>query len=144
MTWTIGKAMEKRIDGCYTRMLRKAMNISWKQKLTNKELYKDLPKLTDKIRNRRMRLAGHCVRHEEEIASKLVLWEPTRGRRSRGRRVQNYVDLLMRDTTFDNAEEVRTAMMDRDTWRKLSEMGRAVARPSKKVSICVHVCRSTV
>ena len=27
-TWTIGKAMEKRIDGCYTRMLRKAMNIS--------------------------------------------------------------------------------------------------------------------
>ena len=128
-TWTINKAMEKRIDGCYTRMLRKALNISWTQKLTNKELYKDLPKVSMKIRKRRMRLAGHCMRHEEEIASKLVLWEPKRGKRSRGRRVHNYIDLLMRDTTFDNAEEIRTAALDRDIWRELIAVGRAGARP---------------
>ena len=44
--------------------------------MTNKELYGDLPKLSCKIRERRLRLAGHCVRHREDIALKLVLWQP--------------------------------------------------------------------
>ena len=30
-TWTIDKTLEKRIDGCYTRMLRMVLNISWKK-----------------------------------------------------------------------------------------------------------------
>ena len=34
-TWTITKQMEKKIDGCYTRLLRMALNISWQQHLTN-------------------------------------------------------------------------------------------------------------
>ena len=30
-TWTLTKAQEMRLDGCYTRMLRAALNISWKE-----------------------------------------------------------------------------------------------------------------
>ena len=74
--WTLTSALTKSLDGAYTSMLRMAPNISWKQRVTNEELYSDLPKLSCKIRERRLRLAVYCVRHREEIASKLVLWQP--------------------------------------------------------------------
>ena len=37
--WTITTAKETALDGTYTRMLRKAMNIHWSSKTTNKVLY---------------------------------------------------------------------------------------------------------
>ena len=128
-TWTINKSMEKRLDGCYTRMLRMAYNVSWKDHMTNEELYDGLPKITTKIRTRRMKLAGHCVRHPEEEASKLVLWEPDRGVRNVGRRAVTYIDNLKADTGLETTEEIRTAMMDRSGWRSRSEGVRAGARP---------------
>ena len=51
--WTITPKLAKEIDGCYTRMLRAVLNVHWKQHITNKELYGELPKLSDKIRQRR-------------------------------------------------------------------------------------------
>ena len=109
-------------------MLRMAMNISWKQKLTNKQLYQELPKITDVIAERRLRLAGHCIRHSEEIANILVLWEPTKGNRSRGRQAVNYIDVLKKDTQLEEAEEIRTAMMNRIVWKKWTKSGRAGAK----------------
>ena len=128
-TWTIDKTLEKRIDGCFTRLLRMVLNISWKEKRTNEELYLDLPKLSEIVRERRLRLAGHCVRHEEEIAHHLVLWEPKRGQRNRGRRTVNYLDNLKEDTNLEDAGEIRRWMNNRDEWRKLARSGRAGARP---------------
>ena len=37
-SWTLTKKLNKSLDGCYTRMLRKVLNISWKRHMTNKEL----------------------------------------------------------------------------------------------------------
>ena len=48
------------------RLLRFSLNVTWKDKWTNDKLYHGLPKspkVTDKIKARRLRLAGHCVRH---------------------------------------------------------------------------------
>ena len=73
--WTINKTTEKLIDGAYTRLLRSALNISWTDHVNNEVLYGSLPKVTSKIRERRMRLAGHCCRHNEEEASKVLLWQ---------------------------------------------------------------------
>ena len=84
-TWTIDKSLQKRLDGCYTRMLRMALDISWTQKLTNLQLYGELPPVSSKVAHRRMLIAGHCVRHPEEEASKLVLWQPKRGKRNKER-----------------------------------------------------------
>ena len=62
------------LDGVYTRMLRVALNMSWKDHITNVNLYGKLPRLSDKIRQRRMRLAGHCVyRHPELSACEPIL-----------------------------------------------------------------------
>ena len=71
-TWTLTSALKKRLDGCYTRMLRMALNISWRSHTTNWLLYGDLPPVSLKVQQGRMRLAGHCMRHREEEASKLV------------------------------------------------------------------------
>ena len=61
-TWTLTKTMEKQLNGCYTRMLRLALSISWKDHVTNDELYGSLCQVTSKIQKRRLRLAGHCIR----------------------------------------------------------------------------------
>ena len=47
-------------------------------------------------RERRMRLAGHCVRHPELAVSPLVLWEPINGNRSKGRREQGQEETNIR------------------------------------------------
>ena len=93
-TWPINKNMQKRINGCYTRMLRIATNTSWKKKTTNEVLYQDLKPLSQTIRERRMRLAGYCIRHTTEMAHNFVLWEPTCGKRNRGKKPVTYIDCL--------------------------------------------------
>ena len=40
-TWTVTKTLKKRLNGCYTRMLRTVLNVSWKQKVRNEILYDD-------------------------------------------------------------------------------------------------------
>jgi len=60
-TWSLSKKQEQELDGCYTRMLRKALNISWRAHFTNELLYGDLPNISTMIRTRRLKLAGHCA-----------------------------------------------------------------------------------
>ena len=60
--WTVTPKLSKDLDGCYTRLLRTVFNVNWKQHITNKELYGSLPKVSEKIRDRRLRFAGHCCR----------------------------------------------------------------------------------
>ena len=49
-TWTINVSLRKKIDGNYTRLLRMASNISWKDKLTNDKLYRGMPKISEIIK----------------------------------------------------------------------------------------------
>ena len=62
-------------------MLRTVLNDSWRDHITNEDLYGHFPKVSGKIRERRMRVAEHCVRHKggggggEEVL-KVMLWQP--------------------------------------------------------------------
>ena len=56
---------------------------------------------------------GECIRHSDEVANKLVLWEPTEGKRKRGRRRLTFVDNLLEDTEMENVQEMKTIMLDR-------------------------------
>ena len=62
-SWTLSKKQEKSLNGTYTRMLRKALNIHWTSLTNNKDLYGNLPVVSDKIFSRRMQRAVHCHRH---------------------------------------------------------------------------------
>ena len=124
------KALTKEINGTYTRMLRMALDVSWKERKTNLELYRNLPLVSEKIRERRMRLAGHCMRHGDEIAEKLVLWSSNDGKRSRGRPAITYIDNLLDDTGLDNIEELQMVMQDRQSWSQhVTNAGHPEGRP---------------
>jgi len=122
-SWAINKTTTKVIDGAYTRLLRSALNISWRDHVSNGTLYGSLPKVSIKIRERRMRLTGHCHRHNEEIASRLVLWQPDRGRRK-----TTLINTLLDDTGCASTNELNTAMLDRDRWKARNHEVRAGAR----------------
>jgi len=98
-------------------MLRMALNVSWRQMIQNAVQYNDLPAVSQKIRSHRMKLAGHCVRHGDEMASKVVLWEPNRGQRIQGDSAQHYIDVLLKDTVLHYVNELHTAMNNREEWK---------------------------
>ena len=106
-----------------------ALNVSWKQHMTNGELYGSLPYVSSKIAEQRLRLAGHCIRHPEEIANQLVLWEPTQGRTSRGRPKLTYIDNLKSDTGLLDINEIKTAMEDRKLWKDIIKIARSGDHP---------------
>jgi len=49
-TWTMTKELNKELDGTYTRLLRHMLNINWRQHMMNKELYADLPRISETIK----------------------------------------------------------------------------------------------
>ena len=92
-----------------------ASNISWKEKLTNDKLYRGMPKISEIIKQRRMRLAGHCVKHPEEVAHHLIIWTPKQGTRTRGRQSKTFIETLKHDCECEE-DELRKLMMDREIW----------------------------
>ena len=116
--WTLKPALQKSLDGCYTRMLRAVLNISKTAHATNKSLYEGIPRVSQKIAARRMKLAGHCQRHQELPAGRLVLWEPTHRHRWRGRPTLTYVDVLKSDAGAQNTRELARCTENRDDWRR--------------------------
>ena len=118
-TWTLTAQQERVLDGMYTLMLRIALNVSWSDYVRNVNLYGSLPKVSVKVRERRMRLTGHCVRHTELSANPLTLWEPKQGTARRGRSRATYISVLKKDTGLDNISELRTAMLDREVWKRV-------------------------
>ena len=82
ITCTLTSKLDKKLDGSYARMLRAALNKSWKDRLTNKELYGKIPRFSNSIKQQRMRFAGHCWRGKEELAGDVLLWTPMHGRRT--------------------------------------------------------------
>ena len=82
-----------------------------------------------------MRLAGHCVRHKEEVASNLVLWQPVDGKAKRGRKNMTYIDNLLEDCGVEQTGEIRSYMLDRDKWRdRVSSLWHPGGRPKQEVS----------
>ena len=67
-TWTVTESLKKKIDGCYSRMLRMALNVDWREHRSNKEVFGTLPRVSSKIQARRIRLAGHIQRHDDLVA----------------------------------------------------------------------------
>ena len=119
--WTLTDRLNKILDGCYTRMLRMALDItvSHTQHVSNAELYGNLPKLSSKIAQRRLRFAGHCHRHQELTSNRVLFWEPTHGKANKGRPHITYPDTLCKDTgtSNKNINEVKSRMENRELWR---------------------------
>ena len=120
-TWTLTAKMRKSLDGCYTRLLRKALNVSWQTHTTNKELYGNMMPISERLRLRRLRFAGHCARREEEAVSKVLLWQPKHGKKDRGPPRKDYIKLLSEDTGLTR-QDLKNCMQDRSVWKAIVEV----------------------
>ena len=113
-TWTMKKELQDRLDGCYTRLLMRVKNISWRQHKTKAEIYENLPPISSIVNQRKARLAGHCHRAKEEIVSDVLLLRlkcPNRGRRP-----LNSIGTIVRETNIQ-LEDLPTMMKDRKRWQ---------------------------
>ena len=110
----MAKSLIKKVDGTYTRMLRRMKSVSWRAQLTNAQLYGQIPKLSTTIKRRRLALAGHVSRHNEPSGA-LIFWTPEELRR-RGHSNVTLKEVLQADTGLDS-NEMRTAMADRKIWK---------------------------
>ena len=115
-TWTLSSKQQCRLDGCYTRLLRRVLNISWKKHPTIATLYGDLPRISTQVKRRRIQFAGHCARATDELVSSFVLWRhPSSLHQSRK---LTFPDTLSRDTSIAK-DDLLTAMTDRVHWRSV-------------------------
>ena len=115
-TWTLTKTKQRKLDGVFTRMLRKTLGLTWEDMVPNKELYGDLPTLSSELRQRRLRFSGHCWRRTDEICSQMLMWQPPHGKRRRGAPKRTYIDMLEEDTELQR-EDLQNLMKDRVMWR---------------------------
>ena len=66
-TWTLTKnTLYRRMDGAFTRLLRRALNVDYQQHMTNEALCQDLPHLSEVARDGRLKFAGNCARAEQQ------------------------------------------------------------------------------
>ena len=108
-TWTLTKTLLKQHDITYTRILRMTLNEYWSQ------VTRDIEKISTKIRRRFLMFAGHCLRRDDEVASDLVLWEPTHGTIRWERPPESYIMNLERETGIP-ASEMKVTMMNHGVW----------------------------
>ena len=101
-TPTVGPSLSRSLllvdSVCNTRLLCAALNVSWRDYISNKELYGDLSPISTSLQIRRLQFSGHCWRSKNETVSQLLLLEPNHGRRSRGHPASTFIDQPVSDT----------------------------------------------
>jgi exonuclease III len=116
--WPLRVHDEQLLDGAYTRLLRKALNVSWRSYTPNVDLYGDLLPPSVLLRQRRIRFAGHCSRRQGWPVARLLWWKPTATLLRGGHTRMTYVRRLEQDTGRA-ATQLRELANNRDSWRTL-------------------------
>ena len=119
-TWTLTKALMDKIEACEMWFLRRMGKISWKQKLKNEEVLKQLDtkkSLLNTIKERKLKFFGHTKRHNSIM--KNILEGKLEGKRPRGRPRAQWCDNIKEWTGFSMAESTRLARQ-REEWRRIS------------------------
>ena len=115
--WSLTIEQTRRLDGAYTRLLRKALN-EW-YPITNEDLYGAIPKASKTVQLRRLRFAGHCYRRHDQPVRDLVLWTPKGRFRVGGQAKMTYPKRLLADTSYKSIAELSRCMTDRKEWKSL-------------------------
>ena len=68
-----------------------------------------------KLEIKELQAAGHFYRHQEEAASKFILWEPKHG--TSGTRSKTFLQTLLEDTGVKCVSELVTLMEDKNDWK---------------------------
>ena len=128
-TWSITKAIEKRIDAFDQWCLRRILNITWSECVTNLKVRRRTgqPLLSDTVRIRRLKLFGHVTRADKSQDHSRALQAcispaPRNWRRRPGRPRHTWprtVEEDLRPFNLGLASGLRRAQ-NRTSWRTLT------------------------
>jgi hypothetical protein len=124
VTWTMTDGLTKKLDGCYTRLLRFCLGYKWSDHVTNTVLYGNLPRVSKRLLDRKLRFAGHCLRATDQPISDILLWDHsnlTWSKCSKGAGARpNYAKRLLSEcsTVVRSDIELGNLMRNREEWRK--------------------------
>jgi hypothetical protein len=122
VTWTLTDTLSRKLDGCYTKLLRYALNYKWNNYIANSILYDGLQFVSIRLLEKQLSFAGHCILSIQPI-SDLLLWDHTKlvnCKCARGAFNANYSRQLLKaigrvEGLVTSDEEVRKLMLDRET-----------------------------
>eukprot|EP00058_Branchiostoma_floridae_P025263 XP_002610753.1 hypothetical protein BRAFLDRAFT_91539 [Branchiostoma floridae] len=98
------------------------IRLAWGASHSLRKLYNGLPRITRVIRDRRLALAGHVMRHDE-MAGRVLLWRPDEKRR-RGRPTLTLKRVIEEDVGLQDGD-LLSVMRDRVVWKNF------IASPDK-------------
>ena len=98
-SWDITKAMEKKLNATENKWLRRILRISYIEHVTNEEIRRRTQQhlVSEIIRKRRMKWAGHVLRMDENRNPKKIYNYNPEGKRSVGRPKRRWKDCLEED-----------------------------------------------
>ena len=120
-SWTISKAMQKKIEATEMWFMRRMLKIPWTERVTNEEVLRRAGtrrELMKSIRQRQLRFLGHVMR-EQQLESQCVAGK-LEGKRGRGRPREKFIDSLARAAGGGHTPaQMLKITMERENWRRL-------------------------
>ena len=115
-TVAVTKSQEKQMERVEMKMLRFSLGVTRRNRIRNEEVRRRLKveKLSDKLREARLRWFGHVMRREETYVGKRVM-EIVVGKRKRGRPRRRWKDCVKEDMAVVGVTE--KVAEDRRRWR---------------------------
>ena len=126
--WTLRAKQEHKLNAYHMRCLRRILNITWQDKVTNTSVLEraEILSMYSLLKQRRMHWLGHVVRMEDgRIPKDLLYGELTLGSRPTGRPKLRFKDVCKRDLKALNVD-VNTweaTASERSAWRQTVREG---------------------
>jgi len=109
------------LDGTYTRLLRKALNVSYLSHTTNVSLYGSIPPVSSILRKRRLHFAGHCYHRIDQPVHLALFYNPPGNFKPGGYRRLKYIKSISHDTGLSSTTDISSAMNDRSIWQTICD-----------------------
>ena len=122
-SWTLTAELQRRIQAMEIRCYRKILHISYKDHVTNEEVYAKIQQATGPhkdlltiVKRRKLQWYGHVARSSG--LAKTILQGTVKGGRSQGRQMKRWEDNIREWIDLEFAKSQR-AVENREKWRKL-------------------------
>ena len=121
--WPLTATLTKRLDAAHHRWQRSILGVSWKERVTNKEVRERTGQqsIANILSGRRLHWFGHTVRMgHQHIPQQALHWEVPGFKRGPGRPRTNWRGVVNKDLRRMGLtwEEAETAALDRQEWRR--------------------------